>query len=511
MMKNPKICTIFLSKPEWEGGWPNWGFENEKLKEEILMKLRAKFPHVEFVAGTVIVRYEREKVKELKELVKKSDGLLIFTIGHYGDTGPVDTAVSLMELNVPTILVNYPYVGDHYFDLICSRIRGRNLRAVLLSCVDFSEVERAVGVMCKLVEIRGKKILLYTLYEPREPPKEWLPKFLQSISKKSLKELGWSEEQIRELTSRVGYLDFAGVDQAHQWRRDESRYRKNLHDVFGIEWIKGDPEELLKAYRDVDEKDAEEIAEKWISEATKLEIEREIIVAGAKLYLAIKNLMKKYDADAVNVDCGTLLISKHLFTMPCFAISALLSEGLTAGPESDMDSTVSLLLARCLTGRAGYTSNCSLDLKRNEIAYLHTCQPYRLYGPSCPAQPYKIGAHGTSNKLLGPAPWVEYPVGEQLTTIKVSVLEKKIAIRTGKIVGSLIDEKICAERLKGWPFAGETGFEPGVIVKTNAKKIFENYDYQTFGWHRVSIVGDFREDFKMAARLLGLEVVEEDR
>lgn len=213
----------------------------------------------------------------------------------------------------------------------------------------------------------------------------------------------------------------------------------------------------------------------------------------------------------INVDCGTLVLSKHLTVMPCLAISELLSEGLTAGPESDMDSTVSLLLANCLTGRAGYTSNYSFDLKNNEIAYLHTCQPYRLYGPNCVAQPYKIGAHGTSNKLFGPAPWVEYPVGEELTTIKISVLEKKIAVRSGKIVDSLIDEKICTNKLKEWSFAGETGFEPGVIVETNAKKIFENYDYRTFGWHRVSFVGDFREDIKIAARLLGLELIEEDK
>ncbi len=508
----PKICIIFVGKPQWEAGWPSWGFDNEKLKAAILARLKDSFPQVEFVGKEVVTRYEKEKVDEIRELVRTSDGLLIFCIGHYGDMGPVDVAVSLIELNVPTILVNYPYVGDYYFKLIYSRIKGKNLRVLPISSVDFGDVEKAVGVMCRIAELRGKKILLYTLYEPKRSF-EGMLQFAQSMPRERIEELGLGEEQLKRIIAQEHYLDFAGVDQAHQWRRDESRYRKNLYDVFGIDWIKGDPEELLRAYKEVNESDAEEVANVWISGASKLEIPKQVVVAGAKLYLAVKGLMKKYGADAVNIDCGTLLLSGHLPIMPCLAVSELLSEGLTAGPESDMDSTVSLLLVRYLTGRAGYTSNQSLNLKDEEVAYLHNCQPYRLYGPDSPPQPYRIATYGLSNKLAGPNIWVDYPRGEKLTTIKVSVLEKKIAIRVGEIVDSLADEKTCAAKLKGWPFGGETGFEPGVVVKTNASRIFEKYDYQshqTFGWHRVSVVGDFRDDIKIAARLLGLEVIEED-
>ncbi|MGQ9760265.1 MAG: hypothetical protein ACUVQ5_06865, partial [Candidatus Methanomethylicaceae archaeon] len=465
----PKICTIFIGKPFGEAGWPNWLFNNEKLRDEILAKLKAKFPQAEFVCGEIVVKYRKEEVEKLKELVRASDGLLIFTIGHYGDMGPIDVATSLIELNVPTILANYPSVGDHYFNLLYSRIRGRNFRVIPISSADFSEVERAVGIMCRLAEMKGKKILLYTLYEPKRTI-EQIQESLRHVSIEHLKQLGWSFDKFSELlTARMGefYLDFAGVDQAHQWRRDESRYRKNLLDIFGIEWVKGDPDELIQAYKKVNEDEAEKVADGWISGASKLEIPREAVVAGAKIYLAIKNLMKKHGAEAVNVDCGTLFLSGHLSTLPCFAISTLLSEGIPAGPESDMDSTVSLLLVEYLTGRAGYTSNYSFNLKDNQIAYLHTCQPYKLYGPNGPTQPYKLGAHGTSNKLLGPAPWVEYPIGEILTTIKVSVLERKIAIRTGKIVGSLTDDKLQADWLKDWILAGKTGFEPGVIVETN--------------------------------------------
>ncbi|MBO3841290.1 MAG: hypothetical protein FGF48_02605 [Candidatus Brockarchaeota archaeon] len=91
---------------------------------------------------------------------------------------------------------------------------------------------------------------------------------------------------------------------------------------------------------------------------------------------------------------------------------------------------------------------------------------------------------------------VEFPLGETLTTIKISILKKKIAVRTGRIIGMVKDEKAC--RVK-------------VLVESDAKKILENYDWDTFGFHGVSFLGDHRHDIISAARLAGLEVSEEDR
>ena len=66
----------------------------------------------------------------------------------------------------------------------------------------------------------------------------------------------------------------------------------------------------------------------------------------------------------------------------------------------------------------------------------------KLYGPSGPSQRYEIIRHGESH-VLGAAIWLEFPVGEKVTSVKVSVLERKMAIRGGEIVGSIKDEKGC--------------------------------------------------------------------
>jgi hypothetical protein len=74
-------------------------------------------------------------------------------------------------------------------------------------------------------------------------------------------------------------------------------------------------------------------------------------------------------------------------------------------------------------------------------------------------------------------------------------MRRKMLTRHGKSIGLVKDDKACRNKL---------------LVDTNARKILEKHDHDVFGWHTVSFLGDLREDFKSAARLLGLEVIEED-
>jgi len=48
-------------------------------------------------------------------------------------------------------------------------------------------------------------------------------------------------------------------------------------------------------------------------------------------------------------------------------------------------------------------------------------------------------------------------------------------------------------------------------VRTDAEKLFENVDWKTFGHHRAAFFGDYRQQFKDLAKLIGFEVVEKDR
>nr|MBC7244462.1 hypothetical protein [Chloroflexota bacterium] len=491
------IYTVFISKPNWEAGWPYVGFENEQVQAATLERLKKSFPDIEFTGGEIVTKHEPAEVERIKREIKRADGLFVYAIGHYGDPAIVQAGEEFLQLGKLSILANYVYGGDHTFIKTYERIKGKALRVLPVSSTDFEDVEWALQVMQALLRLKGKKVLVYA-------PDE-IAFNLQGVMELAAPDLAcMSQKQVEYLMTIMGqisseeegsYLDLTGVDQAHQWRRDEERYRKNMKEIFGLELVRRDPQEISTCYEKVSEQRAEEIAERWIREAKKVESTHQAIINAARLYLAIKGLAEEIDAISVTPDCGTLLIAGYLPAFPCLAFSQLLNDGFTATCESDLDSNISALLGRSLFGRPGFVSNHCLDLAHNQVIYLHCLASNKLYGPEGISVGYDIVHHGESH-FIGAVPRVTFPAGEDLTTIKVSMLEKKLALRHGKIIGQIVDEKGCATK---------------VLVESDARKILENYDWMTFGWHRVSFVGDWRREFVAAARLAGLEVVEEDK
>ncbi|MGC8787024.1 MAG: hypothetical protein ACP5Q1_06325 [Anaerolineae bacterium] len=491
------IRTVFISKPNWEAGWPYLGFQNEPVRDMVLERLAKRFPDVQFTGGDIITKYEATEVEKVKREIEQADGLFLYAIGHYGDPGIVQAGEEFLQVGKPSILANSIYGGDHTFIKTYERVKGKALRVLPVSSPDFEDVEWALQIMQALLRLKGKKVLIYA-------PDE-IAIHLQGVMELAAPDLAcMAQEQVEYLTTVMGqmssdeggsYLDLEGADQAHQWRRDEEKYRKHMQEVFGLELVKRDPQEISAHYEKVGEQEAGEVAERWIREAKGVESTRQAILNAARLYLAIKRLIEEMDAISITPDCGTLLIAGYLPAFPCLAFSQLLNDSFTATCESDLDSNLSALLGCSLFGRPGFVSNHCLDLAHKRVIYLHCMAATKLYGPGGPPAELDIVHHGESH-FIGAVPRVRFPAGEGLTTIKISMLEKKLALRHGRILGQVADEKGCVTK---------------VLVESDAERILENYDWMTFGWHRVSFVGDWRKEFIAAARLAGLEVVEEDK
>ncbi len=495
--KDIKIQVIFIGKPQWEAGWPYLGYDNLNLINLIKEHLIEKFPNIEFNWGEMITTYDKPLVETIKENTLKADGMIIFTIGHFGDPGIVQAGIEFIESKKPAILANYIYGGDHTFTKIYSNIKNRGYQVFPISSQNIKDFDKPIVNLIKLLRLRGKKVLVYAsdiikmnwdvilglLNPERKRIIKKYPEFLEQVGKMS----GNRDFEF--------YTDTAGKDQAHQWRMDETNYKENLKNFFGIEMIRGDPNEILEYYRNANEEEAKKIADKWIKNAKKVEPSEKTILNSAKLYLAFKKILQDKDIDVFTPDCGTLLLTGILPAYPCMAYFELSNEEKYGICESDMDSTVSFLFGLYLTGRPGFVSNHTLDVTNEQITYMHCVAPDKLFGIDGPSTPYEIVFHGETH-YLGASPRVKFPIGEIVTTIKISVFKKKISIRIGKIIDNVVDEKGCVSKM---------------LVKDNVGKIMNNYDWETFGWHRVTFIGDWKEDFIIGAKILGLEIIEEDQ
>lgn len=263
----------------------------------------------------------------------------------------------------------------------------------------------------------------------------------------------------------------------------------------GAELILVKPEELTAEYEKADELEAERLAERWITRALAvIEPSKAEIIKSARMYIAMKRLVEKYGAQGITIDCLGLFYTGKLPAYPCLGFVELLNQGIVGACEADIDSALTQLLIQFATGRPGFISDPVIDVGAKQIIYAHCLAPTKVYGGSGPEAPYKIRSHAEDR--AGAALQAYWPPGEPVTTVKLNLEEKAMAIHGGIICSNVEEEKACRTK---------------VASTAEVENILDNWNRDArFGWHRVSVVGDYRKLFKIAARLLGFKIIEED-
>jgi len=328
--------------------------------------------------------------------------------------------------------------------------------------------------------------------------------FLLEYSRAKKKEypvLGVAASNIKDIVKYIRLLDVVYKFKNSKIvvitdRKISDEYKRMLKETYGLTLIQYLSSDLNKIYEETSDKEAEYWKERWISEAERvLEVSEEEVFKSAKMYLALKKIIEKEKADAITVDCLALVYGGKISAYPCLAFFQLNNEGYVATCEADIDSTATMLLVKYLTGRPSFVSDPVVDLSSNQVIYAHCVAPSKVYGPKGPSAKYFLRTHAEDRS--GASVQVLMPLGEKVTTVKLNLREKAMSIHSGKIVANVEEEKACRTK---------------VAVETNAYSILENWNMEVgFGWHRVTVVGDYRRDFINIARLLKLKVIEEDK
>jgi L-fucose isomerase-like protein len=273
---------------------------------------------------------------------------------------------------------------------------------------------------------------------------------------------------------------------------DVSKISEAIKNSLGVEVLKVSSERLNRYYREANVEEAEKWADKWMREALRvMEPSKDEIVKAARMYLAMKKLLEENEAIAIAVDCLTLVYSNRLEAYPCLGFFQLNNEGLIGACEADLSSTLAMLIIKHLTGEPSFISDPVFDLSKRWIVYAHCVAPSRVYGPNGPSNPYIIRSHAEDRS--GASVQSLMPLEEYVTTIQVNPFEKAMTIHVGKAVANIDDEKACRTKL---------------AVEVKAERILENWRW---GWHRVTFYGDWSNELKNLARLMGFKVYEEDK
>ncbi len=144
-----------------------------------------------------------------------------------------------------------------------------------------------------------------------------------------------------------------------------------IRDRIGPRIVQVDLSELVKEVEKIPSSEARRISEGFLSNVLKMiEPTETDVVQAAKIYLGLKSLVEKYDLNAFSIRCFDLI--PILGNTGCFAVSKMIDEGIIAGCEGDIDTTLTMLVLNYLTNEPVWLANtCSIDHAENTLTFAH--------------------------------------------------------------------------------------------------------------------------------------------
>jgi L-fucose isomerase-like protein len=210
--------------------------------------------------------------------------------------------------------------------------------------------------------------------------------------------------------------------------------------VWGPEVISIDWDELKGSIRSFSDKqiqpplDSLTLKAREVLEPSKTELEDAV-----RIYLAIRQLVDKFDLNAITVRCFDLV--SQLKTTGCFALAQLNDEGVIAGCEGDLCSTMTMLWVSKRLNRTSWMANpAEIHLGHNSLWLTHCTIPMSL------VEDYQLRSHFESG--LGLAIQGEMPRGPvTLVRIGGKMLEK-LWLAEGEVLQSGFAENLCRTQIE---------------------------------------------------------------
>lgn len=457
-----KICCCFAVKSPTGLSWPGICQDYDARKKYYTNLLLENFgDEFEF---EFTERNAQASDKELQELTNY-DGFIMILLAH--GTGLAQRIAGMLKHG---LIVDDPYGGSGDIIRVTNVIKDHNYPVATVGTQDVEALLHRMRVYLAVPKIKNSRILVFKNFEKMSSDKE----------EQLRRSIGTGSTMKRYQAGKAGF--------------DETV--KKIRDVFGIEVVMKTLAELKASQENIDENEIKTYANKWMDDAQEMvEPTYEDLLASARMYLALKKMKAETKADVVSVDCILMFFAYDMAVYPCMSFFEMNNNGEIGVCEGDLDSCVTSLIIRAVSGRPGLVSDPFVDTESNEVVYAHCVASSKPFGPDSASYPYSIRTHAEDHASA--ALQVLLPSGHPLTTIKVSAAGQAMCIHTGVSNGNVNHECGCRTKL--------------VCKVDDSKLIMRNWHNELFSWHRVTVYGDYRADFLEIANYLGLKIYEEDR
>lgn len=423
------VRKVFVGVPK-----PTWPRPDLDLNQEMaeisskLAGLESKFPGQIRLTGGDWIR-SVDDVEPWAKSVGDADAVLVLDLTS--STGPMLQAIG--KVDIPKLLFTRPITGWSFMDGADWIQKG--MRADMVASSNFEDLVPFFPMLRNIHHLRYSRVLVVS------------PSGANSAAAGFTRQFGTA-------------IDFPGY------------------------------QDLKAAYDRVDAGKAENESEALARGALKVvEPSTEDLRKASRFYLAVLDLLRQTNANAITIDCLGGFRRGDLPAYPCVAWTKLNDRGMYGVCESDLQSTMTQLLITGYSGLPGFVSDPTFDTSRNEVVHAHCVAATRMRGIGGPPSPYTLRSHMEDNK--GVSVQVEMPVRETITCAKFAD-PRTFLVSTGEVSGNIDAPRGCRTKM--------------VTRVANTRKLVEGW---SGGLHRVIFYGDHLEAAQRMGRLMGFKVVQE--
>ena len=177
--------------------------------------------------------------------------------------------------------------------------------------------------------------------------------------------------KIKNVLEKISNSRLGVIGEPSDWLIDSHVSADQVKENWGLELVNIKIEELINKAKKINLEEAKKVSQEFITNsAGMVENTTEDVYQAAKVYLALKDMIAKYNLNAVTVRCFDLLT--ELETTGCLALAWLNNEGIVAGCEGDVPAAFTMMLTHYLTDELPFMANLyQLDQVNNELVFAH--------------------------------------------------------------------------------------------------------------------------------------------
>jgi len=473
-----KVVFTLHAPVQAQPDWPNIGFDFNPVMENIMNVLKAGCPSVHFVHVMVNGAETAEKLKAEDGAAGNVDGYIVVQMNCWNHA-----IHQLCETGKPVLYADFLYAGSGGFLVYTAKqLRDKSPNFAHIASGNFNHLVEAANCFPLAKGPGGVKAFSDAVAKVRMNITAGVKTDMACLNDRF--DVLSTNDLLKELKSK----------KLLEYEKGWANVGQQTKESLGIEILQRPFAELNDLWEKADKDQAMEVVKRWKGNSDAIiDVAEDTLEKSARMYLAMKQCMKKHDACAITINCLGGFYGGHINAYPCLGFHELLNEGLIGACECDTLSTLTMVAMTTLTkGRPGYISDPVMDVASKQIIYAHCVASNKPFGPQQATNPFTIMTH--SEDRQGASLRSTLPVGYMTTTLMMNPQKKEILFHQGKTVDNSTEDRACRTKIAAVPVG-------------NYEKLFTEWD--RWGWHRVTYYGDLKKPIFALAGTLGWKVIEE--